>query len=204
MRGAAKRQVIGWCLCLVLWVREGSLAVRSIWAAEPPAIVEHSYEIFEAYLTVEEALQLVFPSSERIVSETVRLTDDQAARVGKLADHPLWEETFTVYKGLTGNQVDGYAVVTEEIGRFHFITFMVGVNPDGTVKRVDVLVYRESRGGEVRHRRFLHQFDGKSLEDPIRLNRDLLNITGATLSVRAMSRGVRKVLGVVRETYGGR
>jgi Na+-translocating ferredoxin:NAD+ oxidoreductase RnfG subunit len=165
-------------------------------------VVERSYEILEVYLGVDEALRLVFPTSERIASAEVQLADDQAARVAKLADHPLEEEVFTVYRATTGGQLDGYAVVTEEIGRFHVITFLVAVSPEGRVKRVEVLVYRESRGGEVRYRRFLHQYEGKSLRDPIRLNRDLLNITGATLSVRAISRGVRKVLGVIHEAYG--
>jgi hypothetical protein len=171
-------------------------------AEPPPAILGQDYEVLEVYLSVEQALRLVFPTSERIVPHEVRLTEAQAARVGALADHPLREESFTVYAGLTQGRLDGYAVVTEEIGKFHAITFLVAVTPAGQVKRVDVLVYRESRGGEVRHRRFLRQFEGKGVRDPIRLNRDLLNIAGATLSVRAMSRGVRKVLGVIREAYG--
>lgn len=225
------RGVVTWSLCLILVAGPGRLATPPARAEPPPAIQGRDYEVLEVYLSVEQALRLVFPTSERIVSEEVRLTEAQAERVASLADHPLWEEGFTpphgspalqygeegespkpqavargagftVYKGLTQERVDGYAIVTEEIGRFHAITFLVGVSAEGRVRRVDVLIYRESRGGEVRHRRFLRQFEGKGVRDPIRLNRDLLNITGATLSVRAMSRGVRKVLGVIREAYG--
>ncbi|MBI3323792.1 MAG: FMN-binding protein [Candidatus Omnitrophica bacterium] len=179
-----------------LWPRRG-LA----WADPPAAQIERSYEVLEVYLSIEAALKLMFPSS-RIATETVSLTDEQAARVAALADHPIAERTVTVYKALGQDAVDGYAIVTDEVGKFHDITFMVGVTPQGRVKRVDVLVYRESRGGEVRLRRFLRQFDGKSLRDPIRPNRDVINITGSTLSVRAVSRGVRKALGIVREAYG--
>ncbi len=188
-------------LCLLLWTRGEGRETAVSWA-DPPALSEGSYEVLQTYLSVEQALKLQFPTSDRVVTESVRLTDAQAGRVAKLADHPLWEHAFIVYKGMTGEHVDGYAVATDETGKFHHITFMVGVTPDGRVKRTDVLVYRESRGSEIRQRRFLQQYAGKSLRDPIRANRDILNVTGATLSVHAVNRGVRKVLGVIREAYG--
>jgi Na+-translocating ferredoxin:NAD+ oxidoreductase RnfG subunit len=198
-----ERVIVVW-LSLTLWVVRETLTARRVWAQSPPALTEHSYEILEEYLSVEEALALLFPDADRLAQEEIRLTEAQAARVAELAEHPLWEEAFSVHRAYAGGQLQGYAVVAEEVGKFHLITFIVGVSPEGRVKRVEVLVYRESRGAEVRYRRFLHQYDGKSLGDPIRLNRDILNITGATLSVRAMNRGVRKVLGLLREIYGVR
>jgi hypothetical protein len=196
-----RRRLLVWTLCVLLWVAEEGAAPERAFASDPPALIAHPYEVLEVYLKPEEALKLAFPTSERFDAEEVRLTAEQAARVAALADHPLWEETFTVYKATTHGRAEGYAVVTEEVGKFHLITFLVAVTPDGAVRRVEVLVYRESRGGEVRQRRFLHQYEGKSLRDPIRLNRDIRNVTGATLSVRAISRGVRKALGVIREAY---
>ena len=64
-----------------------------------------------------------------------------------------------------------------------------------------ILVYRESRGGEVRRQRFLRQYRGKDGRDPIRINRDIINITGATMSVRALNTGVRKSLSLLEETF---
>jgi Na+-translocating ferredoxin:NAD+ oxidoreductase RnfG subunit len=199
-RQVARLVVASWLSLLLRAGQEEDIRLSVAWAA-PSEIAEHPYEILEEYASVQEALQLLFPNAGRFEKENVRLTPGQAARVSALADHSLQEESFTVYKAVTDGAIDGYAVVTDEIGKFHFITFMVGVTPAGAVKRVEVLVYRESRGGEVRYRRFLHQYEGKSLHDPIRSNRDILNITGATLSVRAVSRGVRKVLGVIHEVY---
>ena len=69
------------------------------------------------------------------------------------------------------------------------------------VESVHVMVFRESRGGEVRRRRFLAQYDGKSLRSPIRINRDIVGVTGATLSVRAMNAGVKKSLAVVQTAF---
>lgn len=88
----------------------------------------------------------------------------------------------------------GYAVLVEEVGKYRPITFLVGTTTDLEVVGVEVLVYRESRGGEVQKARFLRQYRGKTVDDPIRVNRDILNIAGATLSVRAMNRGVQRTL----------
>jgi thiamine biosynthesis lipoprotein ApbE len=67
--------------------------------------------------------------------------------------------------------------------------------------KIAILVYRESRGGEIAKKRFLYQFKGKSLKNKIRINKDIINISGATMSVITMCKGVRKVLGVIDQFY---
>jgi Na+-translocating ferredoxin:NAD+ oxidoreductase RnfG subunit len=96
----------------------------------------------------------------------------------------------------------GYAVVTEEIGKYRPITFMVGATPDLAVRDVEVLAYRESRGGEVKRKRFLSQYRGKRAADPIDVNRDIVNISGATISVRSLNAGVKRVLAELTLLYG--
>ena len=78
------------------------------------------------------------------------------------------------------------AWVLNVIGRDHPITVGVVVGPAG-VEDMAVLVYRESRGWEVRHDFFTRQFDGATLQKR-GLDKSIDNITGATLSVRAMKR----------------
>jgi hypothetical protein len=78
---------------------------------------------------------------------------------------------------------------------------MVGVDPKGQVLNIEVLVYREAKGSEVRTKRFNAQYEGKTLFDPIRINRDIINISGATMSVRSMSAGVKRALVMVDELY---
>jgi H+/Na+-translocating ferredoxin:NAD+ oxidoreductase subunit G len=66
---------------------------------------------------------------------------------------------------------------------------------------VELLVFREARGSEVGKKRFNYQYEGKTVVDPIRINRDIINISGATMSVRSMSAGVKRVLVLVDEFY---
>ncbi len=63
------------------------------------------------------------------------------------------------------------------------------------------MVFREARGSEVGRKRFNVQYEGKTVLDPIRINKDIINITGATMSVRSISAGVKRVLVLVDEFY---
>jgi hypothetical protein len=83
--------------------------------------------------------------------------------------------------------------ILEEVGKEELITagFVVA---DGRVDHVRVLVYRESRGQEIRYPSFLKQFKGAKLAQGARLDREIDGIAGATLSVGAMERMARLAL----------
>ena len=80
---------------------------------------------------------------------------------------------------------DRSAWILEEIGKEEPITFGVVIHQN-KVEQVKVLAYRESRGWEVRHPAFTRQFNDAKLENN-GLDRNIDGITGATLSVRAMT-----------------
>jgi len=83
--------------------------------------------------------------------------------------------------------------VLEEIGKEEPITAGFVVE-GGRIKQARVLVYRESRGGEIRYPVFLKQYDGAALTADHYLDRSIDGISGATLSVRAMERMARLAL----------
>lgn len=85
------------------------------------------------------------------------------------------------------------AWVLDEIGKEMPITVGIAVN-NGAVERVRVLVYRESRGWEVKSPAFTAQFSGARLAAGQKLDRHIDGISGATLSVRALSRLARLAL----------
>lgn len=85
------------------------------------------------------------------------------------------------------------AWILEEIGKEEPITVGIVVD-DGKIELVRVLVFRESRGDEVRHPFFTEQFQGATLQPDKRLDRPIDGITGATLSVRALTKLARIAL----------
>ena len=161
---------------------------------------EDNYQL-QVFLSEEQALKKVFPDSDQILYDEVILTKEEKDKIQERLNRKIYEDSFIVYVGISKGKIEGYAVITEEIGKFHTYTFIVAVNPKGKINDIAVLVYRESRGGEIVHKRFLYQFKGKSLNNPIRINKDIINITGATMSVVTMCSGVKKVLAVIEEFY---
>ena len=81
------------------------------------------------------------------------------------------------------------------------MTYMIGVDENGSVTNVELLVFREARGSEIRMKRFNSQYEGKTVLDPVRINKDIINISGATMSVRSMSAGIKRMLVLVDEFY---
>jgi Na+-translocating ferredoxin:NAD+ oxidoreductase RnfG subunit len=155
----------------------------------------------DVFLTEEEALKLMFPKSERIRKDVIQLTSEKKTQIEERIGWKFPEEAFEVYIGETGTQVDGYALVQNTIGKHKPMTYMVGVDARGHVSNVELLVFREARGSEVRTKRFNVQYEGKTVLDPVRLNKDILNISGATMSVRSMTAGIKRVLVLVDEFY---
>lgn len=112
----------------------------------------------------------------------------------------MWEGEYRIFTVKRAEEIVGFVVVVEEIGKHRPITYAVAVNRDGTVRDLAVLAYREPYGGEVRERRFLRQYTGKRLADALQPYRDIRNISGATLSVEATGRAARKAIAVLKTT----
>ncbi|HEX6536700.1 MAG TPA: FMN-binding protein [Gemmatimonadaceae bacterium] len=156
----------------------------------------------EVLLTPAQALREIFPDGARTSVDRKRLTPGARDSLERSLGRRILEDEVDVTRVFdAAGTLLGYAVVTEEIGKYRPITFMVGVTPGLAVKDVVVMVYRESRGGDVKRRRFLDQYRGKTAKDPIDADRDIINISGATISVRSMNRGVKRVLAELTLIY---
>ena len=77
--------------------------------------------------------------------------------------------------------------ILNEIGKESPITVGIHVK-NQQIAQTKVLIYRESRGDEVRHRFFTDQFASAKLNNKLQLDKHIDGITGATLSVRALTK----------------
>ena len=96
-------------------------------------------------------------------------------------------------------------VPPEESGYNAPIEMIVGLDLEGQITGVRVLHYSESlsrtRGDFLRNGRWEQQFAGKHLTDPFRVRRDVGNVSGATISVAASSRGIRNAARRIAAAY---
>jgi len=104
------------------------------------------------------------------------------------------------WKAQAGSQVLGVFVVDHVIGKHLYIDYAVALDTGGRVQRVEILQYRESYGGEVKENSWLSQFVGKTSGSVLKVDRDIRNISGATLSSNHVTEGVKRVLAA----YGSR
>jgi hypothetical protein len=91
------------------------------------------------------------------------------------------------------------AWIFEEIGKAEPITVGVIIK-QCNIELIKVLVFRESRGDEVRFPFFTNQFAGAALKDDYQLDRSIDGISGATLSVRALTKIARLALYLHRQS----
>jgi len=133
------------------------------------------------YLETDEYLRGVFPA-EVPAARTLWVTGELRADVERLLGHP-----FNALRVRYWHDAARSAWVLDEIGKELPIT--IGVTVDaGAIENVRVLEFRESRGWEVRYPFFTDQFANARLDENDSLDRSIDGITGATLSVRAVTR----------------
>ena len=107
---------------------------------------------------------------------------------------PLIANADTVLRVTRGDSLLGFAVVRAVKGKDQPITFLVATDPSDRLKDIDILVYREPYGGEVAYEAWRRQFRGKSAADTLEVGRQIRSISGATISVNAVTAGVRRAL----------
>lgn len=120
--------------------------------------------------------------------DTLWLTKDVAAQAARILGHapPQLRQRYWKSSGKT-------VWVLEEIGKEEPITAGFVVE-HGKILQARVLIYRESRGGEIRYPAFIKQYEGAALDTEQQLDRTIDGISGATMSVRAMGRMARLAL----------
>ena len=178
-----------------------ALAGEKVWDNELRRFLKDDDFKYEEFMTEEEALKAVLPKSQRVRKELLQLTAEKKELIEQRIGWKFPEDSFELYIGQTGDKVDGYAMIHNTIGKHKHMTYMVGVDATGACSDVELLVYREARGSDVGKKRFNAQYEGKTVSDPIRIHKDIINISGATMSVRSISAGVKRVLVLVDEFY---
>ncbi len=173
-----------------------------LWLAAPAALVAAAVPAAaQVYMNEAQALAAVLGEQVTARREQKTLSEASRQKLQELSGLRFPEAYYTFFVGEQNGKVGGYAVVLDEIGKSEPITFMVGMSPASNVTEVVVMIFRESRGWEVKEKRFLRQFRGKTAKDPIRINQDILNYSGATLSSKAVARGVKRALLLLNVFY---
>jgi hypothetical protein len=151
-------------------------------AATPLAHVAYAAQ----YMTVEQAQRAAFPGATEFQPAAL-----DAGALAALAG-PGWSPK--AWRASASERNLGWLMVDQVIGKSELITYSLALDAQGTILSVEILDYREAHGGEIRLAGWRKQFVGKTGADPVELNKDIRNISGATLSCRHVTEGVQRLL----------
>jgi Na+-translocating ferredoxin:NAD+ oxidoreductase RnfG subunit len=141
------------------------------------------------YLSVDQAQHAIFPGKS-FTAAPVKLTSVQHKAIEQASGVRVLRNEQQVWR-VTGG---GWFIVDEVVGKHEYITYAAGLNSDGSVKQIEIMDYRETYGGQIREQKWRAQFVGKTSRSTLKLDSDIKNISGATLSCRHITDGVKRLL----------
>lgn len=167
---------------------------KVFWIA-PTAVVLPAVGVWGArYFTVEEAQKIAFPAATGFEVLPSALSEPLKKTLAERTGGPAPTGPLRLWAALQNDRRLGYFAVDDVIGKHDRITYSVALSTTGEVLHVEILEYREAYGDQVRQAAWRKQFIGKTARAPLRLKGDIRNITGATMSCRAITEGVRRWL----------
>ena len=168
---------------MMIW-KPNPLALIGIAMISAP-IIAHA----KIYVSAEQAQKILLPN-KALTKNPIIITDDlqDKMRAASSIRHPFQGDR--IWRAADGS----WLVIDEVVGKHEMITYAVAINPNGSIAGIEVLEYVESYGYEVAEAQWRKQFVGKTASDPIKLNQDIQNIGGATLSCKHLTDGVKRVV----------
>ena len=159
------------------------LAIAGLAMMSTPLIVQA-----KIYVSAEQAQKVLFPNKS-FSKAPILITEDlqEKMRIASSIRYPF--QGNRIWKAADGS----WFIVDEVVGKHEMISYAVGINPQGNITGIEILEYVESYGYEVGDAQWRKQFIGKNVNDPIKLNQDIQNIGGATLSCKHITDGVKRV-----------
>jgi Na+-transporting NADH:ubiquinone oxidoreductase subunit C len=146
------------------------------------------------YLSVPAAQKLCFPGCDQFATAHIKFTPAQIKAIEAASGQKELLRGQEVWRSMKGGKLQGFFIVDYVIGKHLVIDYAVALSPEGALKQIEILNYRESYGGEIRNPDWRKQFVGKTPRSHFALNDGITNISGATLSSRHVTEGVHRVL----------
>jgi len=155
------------------------------------------------YLSVETAQRAAFKQADRFDEVDLTLNADQQKAILALAGPQPPHGKLRVWRATQSGQLLGYFFTDEVIGRQDLISYATSIDAGGKLGEVEILVYRETHGAEVKNRAWRRQFAGRDNLAKLQFTTDIKNIAGATLSCEHVTQGVRWLLALWQTTLHG-
>lgn len=143
------------------------------------------------------AIESSYDTKIEIITYKLNLNTELKLNAEKYAKQRFFGKFVYYYKIKNDENILGYAILDNTMGKVKPITFLVMFNKDLSIKDVEIIKYREQHGGAVGDPNWLNQFKNKNINSVIELNNNIDGISGATISVKSIINGVKLLLNLI-------
>ena len=140
------------------------------------------------YMTPGEAAKL-FWGNQKLIPISLKLSRQQRKDIKEASGVAVRASKMAVWKTESG----GWFVLDSVIGKHEYIDYAVALSDKGSVKAIEILVYREGYGDAVVNPRWRAQFYDKDPSRQLTHGKEIMNISGATLSCRHITDGINRL-----------
>ena len=144
-------------------------------------------------ISCEEHLFNLYPENTDIRMNIFKLDKGVKKKVENQVKQKFYRDKLYYWTISQGDTTIAYAFLDNVIGKSMPITFMVILNIDGDIINANVIKYREAYGSEVGNKGWLQQFINLNNNSDYNIGKEIDGISGATISVKSMSKGIQKI-----------
>jgi len=156
-----------------------------------------SPSISRVFMKRDEALKTAFPGAAEIEKREIFLSSDQSLAVELLAKSKNESKLYIIYEARDGEKTLGYAIIDTHTLRTKTETVMFVINPDGSLRQAEILAFFEPQDYQAGDN-WIELFEGRTLDDSLKIGKDIPNITGATITANSLSQAIRRILAVFK------
>ncbi len=163
-----------------------------------PLTAISSFAYANDYFNNEQAQKALFPDADIFIPSNINFTKEQKKKIEDISKVRQRSNEQKMWKAEKKGKHIGWFIVDEVVGKHEFITYGTAISPEGKVMGLEIMSYRETHGSQVRNQEWRKKFIGKTIIDPFKLDIDIPNISGATLSCRNVVDGVKRLLAIYK------
>jgi Na+-translocating ferredoxin:NAD+ oxidoreductase RnfG subunit len=146
------------------------------------------------YHTLESVQKQLFPQAQVFNAQVLLMTEAQRNSVEQLSSVRVRDAHVRAWEVMAQGARQGWVLLDKVLGKHEQITYAIALDARGVVLGVEIMEYQETYGGQISDARWRDQFKGKTAKDPIKVESDIRNISGATLSCQHVTDGVRRLV----------
>ena len=135
----------------------------------------------------------LFPDSKSIIHSKYKIPKQSIKYIQNNVKQKFFRPEVNTWVIMSKDSLKYYAILDNVKGKSLPITFLTIFDDSSRVYYNSIIKYREAYGGEVSSKNWLNQFNAYTDSSKYKVGDDISNITGATISVNSITKGIRKL-----------